>query len=153
MKYIKPTRWWVGSNVAPALQQSQVELEKHRLQDALQHKISDRPNPEELVKQGILTGLHTHTLHRMPYRSTNKCIFLGLCSWWSAKLTGLISMVSDRSRVSLLLIWIYFWIYIPFLGQMFRFAVCMLRTCMSWHAKKAFRDHVSIYGVVRLART
>lgn len=25
--------------------------------------------------------------------------------------------------------------------------------CTSWHAKKAFRDHVSIYEVVRLART
>lgn len=48
--------------VAPSLQRQQHELERHLLQDALEHKIQERPEPSQLIEQGILTGnTHTHT--------------------------------------------------------------------------------------------
>ncbi len=42
--------------MAPSLQRHQHELERNLIQDTLEHKIHDRPNPAELVEQGILTG-------------------------------------------------------------------------------------------------
>lgn len=44
------------TTAAPAIQAQQAELERSRLQDALEHKIQDRPQPDQLVKQGILPG-------------------------------------------------------------------------------------------------
>ncbi|KAI9019398.1 hypothetical protein CLU79DRAFT_794727 [Phycomyces nitens] len=44
------------SSVAPALQQSQAALEKSQLQDKMEHKIHDRPDPALLVEHGILKG-------------------------------------------------------------------------------------------------
>lgn len=43
------------STAAPALQGHARELEKHMLADNLEHKIQNRPQPEELISQGILT--------------------------------------------------------------------------------------------------
>ncbi|KAL5485207.1 hypothetical protein ACEPAI_7849 [Sanghuangporus weigelae] len=40
--------------VAPALQAAREQLEKSQLQDRLEHAITNRPKPEELVKEGIL---------------------------------------------------------------------------------------------------
>jgi hypothetical protein len=48
--------------VAPALQRQQHDLERHLLQDTLEHKIHDRPEPAELVQQGILTGTRYYFL-------------------------------------------------------------------------------------------
>lgn len=42
------------SNAAPALQGQQKELEKHMRSDSLEHKLQQRPKPEELIKEGIL---------------------------------------------------------------------------------------------------
>lgn len=42
------------SKAAPALQGQQKELKKHMRADSLEHKIQQRPKPEELVKEGIL---------------------------------------------------------------------------------------------------
>ena len=42
------------STAAPALQGQQKELERHMRADSLEHKIQQRPKPEELVKEGIL---------------------------------------------------------------------------------------------------
>lgn len=42
------------SKAAPALQGQQKELKKHMRADSLEHKIQQRPKPEELVKDGIL---------------------------------------------------------------------------------------------------
>lgn len=42
------------STAAPALQANQRALEKHMRADSLEHKIQQRPKPEELVKEGIL---------------------------------------------------------------------------------------------------
>lgn len=44
------------TTAAPAIQAQQAELERSRLQDALEHKIQERPQPEQLVQQGILPG-------------------------------------------------------------------------------------------------
>lgn len=44
------------TTAAPAIQAQQAELERSRLQNALEHKIQDRPQPDQLVKQGILPG-------------------------------------------------------------------------------------------------
>lgn len=41
-------------NAAPALQANARELEKHMLADNLEHKIQNRPRPEDLISQGIL---------------------------------------------------------------------------------------------------
>ena len=43
-----------NSTAAPALQGHQKELEKHMRADSLEHKLQNRPKPEELVKEGIL---------------------------------------------------------------------------------------------------
>jgi hypothetical protein len=42
-------------NAAPALQANAKELEKHMLADNLDQKLQRRPQPEELISQGILT--------------------------------------------------------------------------------------------------
>lgn len=44
------------SQAAPALQASQKSLEKHMRADSLEHKIQQRPKPDELIKEGILKG-------------------------------------------------------------------------------------------------
>ena len=41
---------------APALQAKQEELRKHKIEDVLSHKLSERPQKEELVQQNILKG-------------------------------------------------------------------------------------------------
>ncbi|KAF4337028.1 RPEL repeat [Fusarium beomiforme] len=43
-----------ASTVAPGLQAHQKELEKHMLEDKLNDKISHRPDPEALIKEGVL---------------------------------------------------------------------------------------------------
>jgi len=42
------------STATASLQGKQKELEKHMRADSLEHKIQQRPRPEELVKEGIL---------------------------------------------------------------------------------------------------
>ena len=42
------------STAAPALQGQQRELAKHMRANSLEHKLQQRPKPEELVKEGIL---------------------------------------------------------------------------------------------------
>lgn len=42
------------SNAAPGLLAHQKELEKHMLEDKLNDKISHRPDPETLIKGGVL---------------------------------------------------------------------------------------------------
>ncbi len=44
-----------SSSAAPAIQGQQRELEKHMRADSLNEKISHRPKPEDLIKEGILT--------------------------------------------------------------------------------------------------
>ncbi|KDQ21686.1 hypothetical protein BOTBODRAFT_99576, partial [Botryobasidium botryosum FD-172 SS1] len=44
------------TNVSPALQGRQAELERARLQDKLDQALQHRPKPEELIQQGILEG-------------------------------------------------------------------------------------------------
>lgn len=44
-----------ASTAAPALQAHARELERHMLADNLEHKIQNRPEPEALITQGILT--------------------------------------------------------------------------------------------------
>ena len=44
-----------ASTAAPALQANARELERHMLADNLEHKIQNRPEPEALITQGILT--------------------------------------------------------------------------------------------------
>lgn len=44
-----------ASSTAPALQAHARELERHMLADNLEHKIQNRPEPEDLISQGILT--------------------------------------------------------------------------------------------------
>lgn len=70
-----------GPHVAPALQQSQRELEKHQLQDKLEHKISDRPKPEQLVEQGILTGKNEDETHFYSLSDPTIIVFSG----WGAQ--------------------------------------------------------------------
>ncbi|ORX60711.1 hypothetical protein DM01DRAFT_249481, partial [Hesseltinella vesiculosa] len=41
--------------VAPALQRSQLALERHQLEDALGHKLAERPEASQLVERGILS--------------------------------------------------------------------------------------------------
>lgn len=41
-------------DVAPALQANAKELEKHMLADNLEHKIKERPDPDQLIEKGIL---------------------------------------------------------------------------------------------------
>jgi len=41
-------------NAAPALQANARQLEKHMRADSLEHKIQNRPRPEQLIEQGIL---------------------------------------------------------------------------------------------------
>ncbi|CAM1510132.1 Fc.00g004670.m01.CDS01 [Cosmosporella sp. VM-42] len=43
-----------ASTAAPGLQAQQRELQKHMLEDKLNDKISHRPDPEELIKEGVL---------------------------------------------------------------------------------------------------
>ncbi|KAF7547445.1 hypothetical protein G7Z17_g7718 [Cylindrodendrum hubeiense] len=43
-----------ASTAAPGLQAHQKELQKHMLEDKLNDKISHRPAPEELIKEGVL---------------------------------------------------------------------------------------------------
>lgn len=43
-----------STNAAPALQAQARDLERHMLADNLEHKIQNRPDPEELISQGIL---------------------------------------------------------------------------------------------------
>jgi hypothetical protein len=43
-----------ASNAAPSLQAQQKELEKHMRADSLNDKISHRPSPEDLIKEGVL---------------------------------------------------------------------------------------------------
>ncbi|KAI1383983.1 RPEL repeat protein [Hypoxylon trugodes] len=43
-----------ASNAAPSLQEKQKELEKHMRADSLNDKISHRPSPEKLIKEGVL---------------------------------------------------------------------------------------------------
>ncbi|KAF8585941.1 hypothetical protein K439DRAFT_1282633, partial [Ramaria rubella] len=42
------------SNVAPALQAARADLQRSQLEDKLDQALQQRPNPEELVKGGIL---------------------------------------------------------------------------------------------------
>jgi hypothetical protein len=42
------------STAAPGIQANARELEKHMRADSLNEKISHRPKPEELIKEGIL---------------------------------------------------------------------------------------------------
>lgn len=42
------------STAAPGILAQQRELEKHMLADSLNDKISHRPKPEDLVKEGVL---------------------------------------------------------------------------------------------------
>lgn len=44
-----------ASTAAPALQAHARELERHILADNLEHKIQNRPEPEDLISQGILS--------------------------------------------------------------------------------------------------
>ncbi|CAJ0552968.1 Ff.00g010460.m01.CDS01 [Fusarium sp. VM40] len=43
-----------ASTAAPGLLAHQKELEKHMLEDKLNDKISHRPDPEALIKEGVL---------------------------------------------------------------------------------------------------
>ncbi|KAF3069813.1 hypothetical protein GL218_07985 [Daldinia childiae] len=43
-----------ASNVAPGLQEKQRELARHMRADSLNDKISHRPPPEKLIKDGVL---------------------------------------------------------------------------------------------------
>ncbi|KAI8623773.1 hypothetical protein F5Y19DRAFT_350188 [Xylariaceae sp. FL1651] len=43
-----------SSTAAPSLQEKQKELEKHMRVDSLNDKISHRPSPEQLMKDGVL---------------------------------------------------------------------------------------------------
>ncbi|PQE24350.1 RPEL repeat protein [Rutstroemia sp. NJR-2017a BVV2] len=43
-----------STSAAPGIQAQQKELQKHMRADSLNEKISHRPKPEELVKQGVL---------------------------------------------------------------------------------------------------
>lgn len=43
-----------SSTAAPALQEKQRELEHHMRADSLEKGLQSRPNPNELVKKGIL---------------------------------------------------------------------------------------------------
>lgn len=43
-----------ASTAAPGLQEKQKELEKHMRADSLNDKISHRPTPEKLMKEGVL---------------------------------------------------------------------------------------------------
>ncbi|KAI1473422.1 hypothetical protein K445DRAFT_381589 [Daldinia sp. EC12] len=43
-----------ASNAAPSLQEKQRELERHMRADSLNEKISHRPTPEKLIKDGVL---------------------------------------------------------------------------------------------------
>jgi hypothetical protein len=42
------------SKVAPSLQAAQAELKRSQLEDSLEKALAQRPNPDELVKEGIL---------------------------------------------------------------------------------------------------
>jgi hypothetical protein len=42
------------TSTAPALQANQKALEKHMRADSLEHKLQQRPKPEDLVREGIL---------------------------------------------------------------------------------------------------
>ncbi|KAI1492728.1 hypothetical protein F5X96DRAFT_625184 [Biscogniauxia mediterranea] len=44
----------LASTAAPGLQEKQKELEKHMRADSLNDKISHRPTPEALIKEGVL---------------------------------------------------------------------------------------------------
>ena len=44
------------STAAPALLDKQRELAKHMRADSLEHKLQQRPKPEDLVKEGILAA-------------------------------------------------------------------------------------------------
>ena len=44
-----------ASTAAPALQANARELEKHMRADHLDQKIQNRPSPEDLISQGILS--------------------------------------------------------------------------------------------------
>lgn len=46
-----------GGPAAPALQEKQRELEKHMRADSLEKQLSNRPKPEDLIKEGILNGM------------------------------------------------------------------------------------------------
>ncbi|KAI1407604.1 RPEL repeat protein [Hypoxylon sp. FL1857] len=43
-----------ASTAAPGLQEKQRELERHMRADSLNDKISHRPSPEKLIKDGVL---------------------------------------------------------------------------------------------------
>lgn len=43
-----------ATNTAPALQAHARELERNMLADNLEHKIQNRPQPQQLIEQGIL---------------------------------------------------------------------------------------------------
>jgi len=45
------------SNAAPALQGKEKELAKHMRVNSLEKQLQNRPSPESLVKEGILTGM------------------------------------------------------------------------------------------------
>lgn len=47
---------YTDPKIAPSLQRHQLDLERNLLQDTLEHKIQERPDPAELVEQGILTS-------------------------------------------------------------------------------------------------
>ncbi|KAI2638346.1 hypothetical protein GGS21DRAFT_507805 [Xylaria nigripes] len=44
----------LSSTVASSLQEKRKELEKHMRADSLNGKISHRPSPEQLIKEGVL---------------------------------------------------------------------------------------------------
>ena len=42
------------TTAAPALHEKQKELERHMRVNSLEKQLQNRPNPEELIKEGIL---------------------------------------------------------------------------------------------------
>ncbi|KAG8813403.1 hypothetical protein FRC17_001588 [Serendipita sp. 399] len=46
------------THIAPSLMAARKELERSRLEDSLEGKLKNRPDPETLVKEGILNGEH-----------------------------------------------------------------------------------------------
>lgn len=50
------------SSAAPGLQAQQRDLQKHMRKDSLEKQLQRRPDPEQLVREGILNGECTSSL-------------------------------------------------------------------------------------------
>lgn len=59
------------STVAPAIQAQQKDLKKHMRADSLNEKIAHRPDPEQLIKDGILEGKGGSTSEEMSMWCSN----------------------------------------------------------------------------------